>query len=166
MKRILLFLALLLTLVPAAVSAQSVQGNGSFSLTLQGYTLQGQLTNPIIHSDESVSMTMSLEDNLQTSIGAVPITGNGQWSGTVNGTTVAGIIQDVSGSIEACYFIFFCGYANYVGSGTWTGTLSTNQGSGTFDGFITFTSSSIPQITLNQPIPISGNWASNFQLSS
>jgi hypothetical protein len=148
------------------VSAQSVQGNGAFAFSLESYTVQGQLSNAVIQADNTVSMTMSINDNLQTSIGAIPITGNGEWYGTVNGATVSGTIENVSGSVQVCYFIFFCGSANYVGNGTWTGTLSGNQGAGTFNGYITFTSSSIPQITLNQPTPVAGTWSSNFQSSS
>lgn len=161
MKRILIYLALLLTLVPSVVSAQSA--NGSFAFTLSGYTVEGQLSNPIIHTDNSVSMAMTLSDYLQTSVGSIPIRGNGEWYGTVNAGTVSGTIQNVSGTVQACYFIFFCGEANYVGQGTWTGTISGGQGAGTFQGSITFTSSSIPQIPLNQPTPISGSWTSNFQ---
>lgn len=161
MKRIIIYLALLLALVPSAVFAQSA--NGSFAFTLSGYTVQGQLSNPVIQAGNSVSMTMTLSDYLQTSIGSIPITGNGEWYGTVNGGTVSGTIQNVSGTVQACYFIFFCGQANYIGQGTWTGTISGSQGSGTFQGTITFTSSSIPQIQLNQPTPISGSWNSSFQ---
>jgi hypothetical protein len=166
MKRVLFCLALLLTFIPAAVYGQSGQAVGLFAFTLQGYTVQGQLSNVVIRPDNSISMTMTVDDSLQTPIGAVPITGNGEWYGTVNGTTVSGTIANVSGSIQVCYFIFFCGYANYIGNGTWTGRLSADNGAGTFRGFITFTSSSFSQIPLNRPIPVSGNWSSIFQSSS
>jgi len=165
MKRILFCVALLLAFAPTAAYGQYAP-IGSFAFTLQGYTVQGQLSNALIQADNTVSMTMNVDDNLQTPIGSIPINGNGEWYGTVNGTQISGSIQNVSGSIEACYFIFFCGYANYVGDGTWSGTLSGNQGTGTFQGSITFTSSSLPQIPLNQPIPISGNWNSEFQSST
>jgi len=165
MKRVLLCLALMLAFFPAMVYAQYAPSVGSFAFTLQGYTVQGQLSNGVINSDNSVSMAMSIDDSLQTSIGAVPVTGNGEWAGTVNGTTVSGTIENVSGSIQVCYFFFFCGYANYVGNGTWAGTLSGEQGAGTFNGLITFTSSSFSQVPLNQPIPVSGNWNSSFQSS-
>ena len=165
MKRILFCLALLLVFAPVTVYAQSSQTGGSFAFTLQGYTVQGQLSNAVIHPDNSVSLTMTLDDRLETSIGAIPINGNGEWSGTVNGTALSGTIRNVSGSIQACYLIFFCGYANFVGSGTWTGTLSSGLGTGTFSGFITFTSSSFSQVPLNRPIPVSGNWSSVFQSS-
>ena len=163
MKRVLFSLTLLaFALLPTAVYAQSAPVLGSFAFTLSGYTVQGQLSNAIINPDNSVSLTMNLDDNLQTSMGAIPISGNGQWYGTVNGTNISGSIQNVAGSLQVCYFLFFCGYANYSGYGIWIGTLSGNQGSGTFQGYITFTSSSIPEITLNQAYPISGNWNSAF----
>jgi len=166
MKAIIFCLALLLACLPVTVYAQSVPSTGSFAFTLQGYTVQGQLSNAIINTDNGVTMTMSIEDSLQTSIGAIPVSGTGYWSGAANGTSLSGTIQNVSGSIQVCYFLFFCGSANYVGEGTWTGALSAGQGAGTFSGSITFTSSSISQIPLNQPIPISGNWNSNFQTSN
>lgn len=166
MKRIYFCLALLLTFIPAVVYAQSGPTLGSFAFTLQGYTVQGQLSNAVIRPDNSVSMTMTVDDSLQTPIGAVPISGSGEWYGTVNGTTVSGTIENVSGSIQVCYLIFFCGYANYIGNGMWTGTLSADHGAGTFRGFITFTSSSFSEIPLNRPIPVSGNWSSIFQSSS
>jgi hypothetical protein len=166
MKRIHFCLALLLTLTPAVAYAQSEPTLGSFAFTLQGYTVQGQLSNAVIRPDNSVSMTMSVDDSLQTPVGAVPISGNGEWYGTVNGTEMSGTIENVSGSIQVCYFFFFCGYANYVGNGTWTGTLSADHGAGTFSGLITFTTSSFSQVPLNRPIPVSGNWSSTFQASS
>ena len=165
MKRVLFILALLLGLLPGIVYAQSGPATGSFAFTLQGYNVQGQLYNSLIQADNSVSMTMTLYDTLQTSIGPIPLNGNGEWYGTVNGTNMSGSINGVSGSVQVCYFIFFCGSANYVGSGTWQGTLSGNEGAGAFQGSITFTSSSIPDIQLNQPLPISGDWNSAFQAS-
>jgi len=166
MKRIIFCLALVLALLPVTVYAQSVPSTGSFAFTLQGYTVQGQLSNAVINTDNSITMTMNIDDSLQTSIGAIPLSGNGYWWGAVNGTSLSGTIQNVSGSVQVCYFLFFCGSANYVGQGTWTGTLSAGQGQGTFSGTITFTSSSISQIPLDQPIPISGNWNSSFQTSN
>ena len=166
MRKVFFCLALLLAFFPAVVQAQSAPMAGSFAFALQGYTVQGQLSNAVIHTDNTVSMSMTLDDNLQTSMGAVPISANGEWDGTVSGSMMSGSIQGVSGSIQACYLIFFCGYADFVGNGIWTGTLSAGQGSGTFSGNITFTSSSFSQIQLNQPIPVSGNWNSAFQSSS
>ena len=166
MRRIFFCLALLLAFFPAVVQAQSAPMVGSFAFALLGYTVQGQLSNAVINTDNTVSMSMALDDNLQTSMGAVPINASGEWDGAVNGTMMSGTIRGVSGSIQVCYLFFFCGYADFVGNGIWTGTLSSGQGSGTFSGNITFTSSSFSQVQLNQPIAVSGNWTSAFQSSS
>jgi hypothetical protein len=138
-------------------------GQGTFALDLTGYSLNGNLQNAILNTN-SVSMNMVLNANLQTSIGQIPITASGLWVGTVNGTSLSGSIQDVSGTVYACYFFWFCGTATFIGQGEWSGTLSSTQGTGVFDGTITFTSSDIPQIQLNQPAPISGTWTADFQL--
>jgi len=159
---IVLTLVLMLSILPA-LTAQSGAGNGLFSFTLSGYTVQGQLVNAIIHPDKSVTLNMNVNDKLQTSIGPVPITGNGEWYGQANATLLSGTIQHVTGTARICMFYFFCGYANYVGQGTWNGNLSGQEGTGTFQGTITFTSSPFPQIPVNQPIPISGIWTATFQ---
>lgn len=168
MKRIsyLATFVLVLLAFPVALEAQSGTGTGSFAFTLNGYTVQGQLVTATIHPDNSVTLTMTVRDTMQTSAGNVPISGSGQWYGTANVTSLSGTIQNVQGTARICMLFFFCGNANYVGQGTWEGTLSDAQASGTFQGTITFTSSPVPQIPVNQPIPISGTWNSNFQLSS
>jgi hypothetical protein len=109
-------------------------------------------------------MNMVLNGNIETSIGPVPITASGLWVGTRNGTSLSGIIQDVSGTVYAC-FLFWCGTATFIGQGEWSGTLTSTQGTGNFDGTITFTSSDLPQVQLNQPAPITGTWTADFQLS-
>lgn len=166
MKRILYLLTfvLILTIIPA-LQAQSGTGAGSFSFTLNGYNVQGQLTNAIIHPENSVTLNMIVQDKIPTSLAQVPISGDGKWYGTVNVTSLSGTIQDVHGTARVCVLFFFCGDANYIGQGTWEGMLSGSQGTGTFQGTITFTSSPVPQIPVNQPIPVSGTWSSNFQLS-
>jgi hypothetical protein len=159
-------LVLVLLVFPAALYAQSGADEGSFAFTLNGYTVQGQLANAIIHPDNSVTLTMTVNDTMRTSAGNVPINGSGEWYGTANATSLSGTIQDVQGTARVCILFLLCGNANYVGQGAWQGTLSDAQGSGTFQGTITFTSSPVPQIPVNQPIPVSGTWNSNFQLSS
>jgi hypothetical protein len=159
-------LMIMFLVLPTALYAQSGTGTGSFTFTLNGYTVQGQLSNAIIHNDNNVTLTMSVSGNIQTSIVGVPISGSGEWYGTANATSLSGTIQNVHGNARVCMLFFFCGNANYTGEGTWVGTLSGSQGAGTFQGTITFTSSPVPQIPVNQPIPISGTWSSNFQLSS
>ncbi len=164
MKKVLSCLALLLILTTLPLlQAQPVAE--SFSFTLKGYTVKGQLVNATIHADKAVTLSMVVDDTLQTFVGGVPINGTGDWEGTVNGTVLAGTIANVSGTLRACIF-FFCGQADYVGNGTWTGTLTDSQGSGTFQGVITFTNSSFPQIPINRPIPVSGPWNSSFQNSN
>jgi uncharacterized protein GlcG (DUF336 family) len=84
-------LMMLMTLLPM-LKAQS--GAGSFAFTLRGYTVQGQLVNAVIQ-EGNVMLTMVVNDNLQTPIGGVPITGSGQWIGAVNGVSLSGTIQNV-----------------------------------------------------------------------
>ena len=165
MKRIVYLVAFVLVLLAfPMLHAQS--GAGSFSFTLNGYTVQGQLINAIIHPDNSVALTMNINGNLQTPVGSVPITGSGEWTGKADGTLLSGTIQNVQGTVRICLPLSSCGNANYVGQGTWNGNLSGQQGTGKFQGTITFTSSPVPQVPVNQPTPVSGTWSSNFQLTS
>ena len=138
-------------------------GQGTFALDLTGYSLNGNLQDAVVNTN-SVSMNMILNGNLQTSIGQVPITASGLWVGTLNGTNLSGSIQEVSGTVYAC-FLFWCGQATFIGQGEWSGTLSSTQGTGVFGGTITFISSDFSQIQLNQPAPISGTWTADFQLN-
>ena len=164
MKRIMYLLTFVLVLAALpTLQAQSGSGTGSFAFTLSGYTLQGQLANAIIYPDKHVSLTMSLHDNIRTSVCGVPISGVGEWSGIANAASLSGVIQDVKGTARVCIWFFVCGNADYIGQGTWLGSLSGSQGTGTFQGTITFTSSPVSQIPVNQPIPISGTWSSVFQ---
>lgn len=166
MKRTMILLMVVLVFCPLpALYAQSGSGNGLFSFTLSGYTVQGQLVNAIIHRDNSVTLNMNVNDKLRTSVGSVPMTGNGDWYGRVNGTVLSGTIQHVAGRLNICVFIFFCGDADYVGQGAWNGNLSGQDATGTFQGTITFTSSPFSQIPVNQPIALSGVWSATFQQS-
>jgi hypothetical protein len=165
MKRIVFALMLMLIMTTLPV-LEAQLGTGTFTFTLEGYTVQGQLANAMIHRGNIVTASMVVDDTLQTSMGGVPITGTGDWNGTVNGATLSGTVANVSGTVRACIFLFFCGQADYVGNGTWTGTITGSQGSGTFRGTITFTRSSFSQIPINHPIPISGSWDSSFQTSN
>lgn len=162
MKRFLGTVTVMFVLL-ALPTIEAQSSTGSFVFTLGGYTIRGGLADAFISQSNSVSMTMNLRDTMQTSVGNIPIGGSGSWRGFLNGTTLNGTIDNVQGSAKICIFFFFCGDANYIGQGTWTGTLSGTQGSGSFQGTITFTSSPVSQIPVNQPIPISGTWNSNFQ---
>ena len=166
-RRIEILAALFLivaSLTYAFAPALASPGQGTFSMTISNTTLNGSLQNTVIQAD-SVSMNMVLNGNLQTSFGQVPITTNGIWVGTRNGTQLNGTIQDVTGTIHLC-FLFWCGQANFIGQGVWNGNLtSTTTGAGSFDGTITFTSSDFSQIHLNEPAPVSGTWNAEFQLA-
>jgi len=166
-RRVELLVALFLivaSLTSAFSPALATPGQGTFSMTISQTTLNGNLVNTVINAN-SVSMSMVLNGNLQTSIGQVPITANGNWAGTRNGTALSGTIQDVTGTVHMC-LLFWCGQAAFVGQGTWNGNLTTtNAGAGTFEGTITFTSSDFSQIHLNEPAPVSGTWNAEFQLS-
>lgn len=166
-KRVTVFgVALLLIVASLSYSFLPVMasaGQGTFALDLTGYSLNGNLQNAIVNAT-SVSMNMILNRNIQTSIGQVPITASGVWVGTRNGSSLSGLIQDVSGTVHAC-FLFWCGQATFIGQGEWSGTLASTQGTGVFDGTITITSSDFSQIQLDQPASITGTWAADFQLT-
>jgi hypothetical protein len=156
---LLIVASLSYSFLPVMASA----GEGTFALDLTGYSLNGNLQNAIVNVT-SVSMNMILNGNIQTSIGQVPITATGLWVGTRDGTNLSGSIQDVSGTVYAC-FLLWCGQATFIGQGEWSGTLTSTQGTGVFDGTITFTRSDFSQIQLNQPAPITGTWMADFQLT-
>ena len=167
LNRITVFgVALLLIVASLSYSFLPVMassGQGTFALDLTGYSLNGDLQNAVVNTN-SVSMNMVLNGNLQTSIGQIPITASGLWVGTRNDSSLSGSIQEVSGTVYACY-LFWCGQAHFIGYGEWSGTLTSTQGSGVFDGTITFVSSDFSQIQLNQPAPISGTWTADFQVN-
>ena len=144
--------------------ALATPGQGTFSITISQNVLNGNLLNSVINGN-AVTMSMVLNGNLQTNVGQVPITANGNWVGVQNGTELNGTIQNVTGSLQYC-FLFWCGHAQFIGQGTWNGNLTaTNMGAGTFEGTITFTSSDFSQIHLNEPAPVSGSWNAEFQLT-
>ena len=146
-------------MIVAPAAAQNV---GSLQLNLGNQQIAGQLTNLNIVNG-TVSMTMTLNSQIQTQVGPIPMTATGVWIGSVNGTTVTGTIQDVTGNVEACV-LFMCGSSDFIGQGQWTGTLNNNSNaSGGFTATITFTSSSFSQVPLNKPEPVSGTWNANLQ---
>jgi hypothetical protein len=166
-KRVISFAAALL-LIAASVSysfypVMATPGVGAFALDLSGTTLNGNLENAIVKSD-SVSMNMILNGNIPTSLGQVPVTANGIWTGNRNGTSLTGTIQNVSGIVNMC-ILFWCGTATFIGQGEWKGNLTVTEGTGVFEGTITFTSSDFSQIHTNQPAPISGTWNADFQVT-
>ncbi|HKM76625.1 MAG TPA: hypothetical protein VJZ32_09410 [Candidatus Bathyarchaeia archaeon] len=153
-------LTIFLIVTPAA--AQNV---GSLQLNLGNQQIAGQLTNLNI-TNGTVSMTMTLNAQIQTQVGPIPMTATGIWVGSVNGTSVTGTIEGVTGNVEACV-LFMCGSSDFIGQGQWTGTLNNgSKASGAFTATITFTSSSFSQVPLNKPEPVTGTWNANLQPST
>jgi len=149
-------------MIVAPAAAQNV---GSLQLNLGNQQIAGQLTN-LNTVNGSVSMIMTLNSQIQTQIGPIPMTATGIWIGSVNGTTVTGTIQDVTGNVQACV-LFMCGSSDFIGQGQWTGTLNNgSNASGAFTATITFTSSSFSQVPLNKPEPVSGTWNANLEAST
>ena len=137
---------------------------GSLQLSLQGYgTVTGELQNTIIQSNNSVSMIMVVNDQVQTSLGPVQITTNGTWTGVRNGSALSGQIRGIVGRAQVC--ILICVSADFVGQGHWNGSLSGSHGTGAFQGTMTFTNSPIPQIQTGQPYLMSGIWSADFDLA-
>jgi hypothetical protein len=158
-----IFLLILTVLGYAYSPVLADSGAGSFTLIVRGYPVNGNLQNVVLNQDGSISMNMVLDGSVQTPIGPVPMVANGVWTGMRNGSTVSGTIQNVAGTANIC-FLFFCGHAKFVGQGRWSGTLTANStlGSGSFEGTITFTSSTFPEIPVGQPQPVSGTWNADF----
>ncbi len=146
-------------LVATPVAAQDI---GSVQLNLGSQLITGQLTNVEVGMSGNVSMTMVVNQQIQTQFGSLPMTATGLWVGAVNRTNVTGTIQDVAGTVKVC-FLFMCGTSDFVGQGIWGGTLNDTEASGTFVGTITFTSSPFPQVELNKPQDVSGTWNVNLQ---
>ena len=157
--------AILSLLIPLAGFAPVSATGGSFQLIfgLAGVwtgTLPGELQNGAIQSDNSVSMTMVLNDQIQTSIGPVQVAINGIMVGVKSGSALSGTIQGMSGKVSAMGLS-----GNFVGQGQWNGSLAGSHGTGTIVGTVTFTNSPVPQISTNQPYPISGTWDSDFSIA-
>jgi hypothetical protein len=161
--RILALTVLLTILVCVSPAAATGSGTGSVIIQIQGYgTVQGQLQNALIQSNNGVTMSMVVNDQLQTSQGSYPIQATGDWNGTLNNSTLSGTINNVQGKIHVCV-ILSCNDVDFSGHGTWTGQLqTTSSGSGNYTGTITITNSPYPQIQQGQKIPIYGSWTSDF----
>ena len=152
-------------LIPLATFAPVSAAGGSFQLKfgLAGIwtgTLSGDLQNAVIQPDNSVSMTMVLNDQIQTSIGPVQVTINGILNGVKSGSAMSGTIQGMVGKASAMGLS-----GDFVGQGQWNGSLAGSHGTGTMTGTLTFTNSPVPQISTNQPYPISGTWDSDFSIA-
>jgi hypothetical protein len=161
--RILALTSLLIILVCVPPTAATGPGTGSVMIQIQGYgAVQGQLQNALIQSNNNVTMSMVVNDQLQTTQGSFPLQATGDWKGVLNNSTLSGTIDNVQGKIQVC-IILSCNDVDFNGHGTWTGQLqTTSSGSGNYTGTITITNSPYPQIQKGQTIPIYGSWASNF----
>ena len=160
------FIVLLAVFSTGVVEAQSVVGAGKLELSIAGIDVPGILSNSTL-SDNTVTMSMSVDDTAQTNMAQVSVTATGNWYGKAIGTGLEGIIYDTKGTVKICY-IFTCPTANFVGYGTWTGELANNstEAAGTFHCTLIFTSTQIQIIPLNKPISVSGFWNSTLQSSS
>ena len=160
---IVLCVLMMTAIFHSAKSVYATQGQGSLQLTLQGYgSVNGQLLDAAIHPDNSITMAMIVNNQMQTPYGSFRVTANGIWTGLSNGTTVSGSIQNVTGKVQ-----IFISNANFVGSGQWSGSLNGTFAAGTFGGTITFTNSPYTQqIPQNQAIPTTGTWNATLSSSS
>ncbi len=153
-------------LVQISLTAVAGPGTGSVIVQIQGYgTVHGQLQNALIQPNNSVRMSMVVDDQLQTPQGSFSLQATGDWDGALDNSMLSGTIHDVQGKIHVC-IIFSCNDVDFNGRGTWTGQLQTSSvGSGNFTGTITVTNSPYPQIPQGQIIPISGSWTADFIFS-
>jgi hypothetical protein len=165
--RLITSIVLYILMMPAILHytrpVYATEGQGSLQLMLQGYgSVNGQLLDATIHPDNSISMEMIVNNQMQTSYGSFPVTADGVWTGSSNSTSVSGSIQNVTGKVQV-----FLSNANFVGNGEWSGSLNGTFAAGTFGGTITFTNSpDTQQIPQNQAIPTTGTWNATFSSSS
>jgi len=158
-----LILTILLSSVPNSVLVSGSSRNGSFTFTMSGYTVTGDLTNAIITHEGTVKLQMLIDQTISVSNVTVHIVGSGVWSGKTNFATFKGSIGNVKGAVQVC-MQSACQSANFTGSGIWAGVLSWSrtlgsQGSGIFQGTLNLTASSP---TPTKPVPVSGNWTATF----
>lgn len=152
---------LLLTIPNNAVAAGSL-ATGSFTITIQGYVITGELFDVTGHQS-GVKLLMSINQTFSIPGGTAHIVGTGVWIGATTDSIIIGSIDGVNGSIHACVLIA-CQDAIFTGSGNWNGTVTAVssgllQGSGTFEGSLNFTSLKPPS-----EAPVSGNWTTTLNL--
>lgn len=151
-------------LVFLAVFAQfgsvTAVSNGTFTVNIGGYSIIGQLTDARIQANKTASALISVDQTVPASFGSAHVVGSGKLVGIVSGTAVHGTVEGFSGNVQVCFMLFFCQSSNFVGTGTWSGTLqSGTQGSGTFQGTITF-DKSMPSV--GKQGQVSGSWNVDF----
>jgi hypothetical protein len=153
-----------LVFLSGVVVVGSASGSGSFTFTVDGYTVTGDLTGAAIGHGGPVQMLMSIDQTISTSYGTVQVTGDGIWSGETDFHAINGVIENVTGTVQACA-VFYCQSVDFTGNGTWGGTMAWSniagsQASGTFEGTLNFTGQEINQ---TGPVPISGSWTAAFE---
>ena len=158
-----LLLLVSLLFLSGVVAVSSDSGSGSFTFTVDGYVVTGVLTGAAIGHGGPVQMLMSIDQTISTSYGTVHVTGNGIWSGETDFNSINGVIENVAGTAQACA-VLYCQSADFTGNGTWGGSLAWNsaaglQGSGTFEGTLSFTGQ---QTNQTRSVQVSGNWTASF----
>ena len=146
----------LLLSISSSISATGNAATGSFTITIQGYSITGTLTDLTGHQSD-VKLLMSIDQTISISMGTVHIVGSGIWTGTLTDTMITGSIDQVTGKVHACALLS-CQDANFTGSGTWAGNVEAlpsglPEGSGTFQATLNFQSPNPPT-----EVPVSGNW--------
>jgi hypothetical protein len=152
---IMLSVVLLLS-ISSIISATGNAATGSITITIQGYSITGTLTDLTGHQSD-VKLLMSIDQTIPISMGTVHIIGSGIWTGTLTDTMITGSIDQVTGKVHACALLS-CQDANFTGSGTWAGNVEAlasglPEGSGTFQATLNFQSPNPPT-----EVPVSGNW--------
>jgi len=131
---------------------------GSFTISMQGYLFVGTLTDATGHQS-GVKLLMSIDRSLSTASGSLHIISNAIWNGELAGSSIAGSIDNLTGSVHACMSLT-CENATFTGNGNWTGVLqksSLPQASGTFQATLYLSN---PAST----VPVSGNWTSSLNI--
>ena len=141
------------------VVATGYASNGTFTISIEGYLVSGQLMDVTGHQP-GVKLLMSIDRSVSTTAGSIHIITSGVWNGAIIDSFIAGSIDNITGSVHACVSMT-CENATFVGSGNWNGTLTalagSPQGSGSFHATL-----QVPNMT--NTIPVSGNWTSSFNI--
>jgi hypothetical protein len=151
---------LLIALVISASQVAASSGQGTVQLSISFGSVQGQLTDATLFANGTISMKMTINNQMDTSIGPVQITATGEWLGTRNGQQLAGTINNIVGTAGVISHNI-----KFNGKGTFTGTLTGNGGQGSFSGSLTASNSPISEVPANQAIPMSGTWSATFTVS-
>jgi len=156
-------LVILLLTLQIALPIVFASGTGIVVLQIQGYGIvRGQLQNTIIQRNDTMSMPMVVNDQIQTSQGSYPVVASGVWNGARSGSSLSGLIQSLKGKIRICFFMK-CGDVDLVGLGNWTGALDSSAGGkGTFAATLYVRNSPYPQISVGEAIPVYGSWSADF----